>query len=424
MVTTAEGTPAVRAHDPPRPTTPPAAATGGRLHALDGLRFLAAAGVVLYHLAGRDLDVWRTGGADLFPTLGQGLVYMRVAPELFFVVSGFAILWTAWGRSVPQVVASRLARVYPAYWAALALTTLLFVAVWPQGRDLGAGQVATNATLLQEPLGVAHVDSVYWTLWTELRFYAIVTIFVAVGITRRRVLALAALWPVVAVVVGRLGPGFWPEALLSRHAPYFAGGMLLFLVFRSGHAWLPWLLVATNAGLALWTSLPLQLRAVRAHTGFEADPALMGAAIVTCFAVVALTALSPVRRLRWGFLAGLGALTYPLYLVHQMWGRWVIDRLRDDHPPGVVVAVAVVLAVALAVLVHQVVEQRWNAPLRRRIERALRAWGGRRGRAAGQPAEMPPTGPGGSVPSTIACQNAGVASGSSSTVEPTSPPGR
>ena len=142
-----------------------------RLYSIDGLRFLAAIGVVLYHFMVRWSAVWGEHPGDRFPSSGQALLYFALAPELFFVVSGFVILWTAWGRSVPQVVASRLARVYPAYWAALAMTSVLLLVIWPEGKRISLGEVAVNVTLLQEAFGVRNVDGVYWTLWTELRFY-------------------------------------------------------------------------------------------------------------------------------------------------------------------------------------------------------------------------------------------------------------
>ncbi|HMO10961.1 MAG TPA: acyltransferase family protein [Actinotalea sp.] len=197
MVTTAAGSAGragerrVQAAGPNR--TAPAASTPGRLRPLDGLRFLAAAGVVLYHFTAR-APQWGEPAGERFPVVGEVSVYFSLAPQLFFVISGFVILWSAWGRSVPQVVASRVARLYPAYWAALALTAVLLLVVWP-GWRITPGQVAVNATLLQSAVGVSHVDGVYWTLWAELRYYLLVVALVAVGLTRRRVLAFAALWP-------------------------------------------------------------------------------------------------------------------------------------------------------------------------------------------------------------------------------------
>lgn len=368
MVTTVLQAPAVAAARRPAPAD---GVPGGRLHAIDGLRFLAALGVVLYHFTGRRTQVWGADPGDVFPVVGQVTMYFTLAPELFFVVSGFVILWTAWGRTVPQVVASRLARVYPAYWAALALTATLLLVIWPEGKRITLGEVAVNATLLQEAFGVRNVDGAYWTLWTELRFYLLMTVFVAIGITRRRVLAFAVLWPVAATLVDLSTSGFWPTLLISRYAPYFAGGMLLFLIYRDGHARLPWALLGGNVALALATTVSPQLATLREYTAFEPDARLVALVVVACFAAVAVAALSPLRRLAWGWLATLGAITYPLYLLHQFWGWWVIDSLHDVLPPALTVLAALAVGLALAVAVHRLVEEPTNRPVRRAIESGL-----------------------------------------------------
>lgn len=344
---------------------------GGRLHSVDGVRFLAALGVVVYHYTALWSTVWGEDPGDRFPTVGPAVMYLSVAPELFFVVSGFVVLWTAWGRSVPQIVASRLARLYPAYWAALAATSVLLLVIWPAGKRITLGEVAVNATLLQEALGVRNVDGVYWTLYAELRFYLLVAVFAAVGITRRRVVAVAALWPVAAVVVERLGWDGVAELLISRYAPFFAAGMLLFLVYRDGHTRPLWALIGVNTVLAVATNLPVKAHELRTATAFEPVTWLLAGALVACVAAVALVALTPVRRLSWRHLATLGAITYPLYLVHQFWGWWVIAHLSPYVPTPVALLAAVALALVLALAIHRLVEVRVNGRARRQLEASL-----------------------------------------------------
>lgn len=455
MVTTMGG-PSTEEGAPERASTPNARppADHGRLHAIDGLRFLAALGVVVYHFTALWSTVWGGRPEERFPTLGGVTIYFSLAPELFFVVSGFVVLWTAWGRRPSQVLASRLARVYPAYWASLALTSLLLLVVWPQGKEISLAEVAVNVTLLQEAVGVRHVDGVYWTLWAELRFYLLITVLVLVGITRRRVLAFATLWPVAAVVVDLLGWDVAATVLVSRYAPFFAGGMALYLIHRaqrderpshgngdghddghSGSTRVAWLVVGGNAVLAVATNLGVKAGEVSYATAFDPHPLVLGALLVGCFAAVAVTSLSRLRRLNLPMLTTLGALTYPLYLIHQFWGWWVIDRLHDVLPTWLTLAVAIAVALLLAVVVHRVVEQRANRPMRRWLERVLRPMdrlareSGRAEVQVGADAQAgtdvqagaPPTGPGGSEPSRMSTQNWGVVSGSRRTVEPTSP---
>ena len=347
------------------------AASCGRLRTLDGLRFLAAVGVMLYHYTASLSNVWDEPSGARFPVLGHIAMYFALAPQLFFVLSGFVVLWTAWGRSVPQVVASRAARLLPAYWAALALTSVLLLVIWPEGRHISGGQVVVNATLLQGLFGVSNVDGVYWTLWAELRFYVLVALLVAWGLTRRRVLVFAAVWPIVGVVADHSRWEHVSTALIGSNAVFFAGGMLLFLIWRDGHAWLPWILVCANVLLGVWAvGLPMVAR-LRYFTVFEPSPMLVAAVVVACFAAVAITTLTPLSRWDWSTLTTVGALTYPLYLVHMTWGWWVIDHLHTSAPTYLTLAAAIAVAVALALAVHHGVEQTVSRPMRRRLEDAL-----------------------------------------------------
>lgn len=348
-------------------------ATAPRLRSLDGLRFAAAAGVVLYHFTARWHAGWGEDPGERFPVLGQVTSYFALAPELFFVLSGFVILWTAWGRSVPSVVASRVARIYPAYWAALALTSLLLLVVWRDGKQISLTEVAVNVTLLQEAFGVRHVDGVYWTLWTELRFYLIVVVLVAVGMTRRRVVALAALWPPVAVLAATVGPGWLETLLVGHYAPLFAGGMLLYLIHRDGHSGLLWSLVGLNVVLAVVGVVPAQMESLTENTIFDISPVVLGVLVVGCFAAVAAAALTPLARLDWKVLTTAGALTYPLYLVHEYWGWWTIDVLAPHLPTWATLAAACAVALGLAWVVHHGVERRVHKPVRAAVERWLTA---------------------------------------------------
>jgi len=357
-------------HVPAQRGAPVRASAPERLHAIDGLRFLAAFGVVVYHYTALWSTVWGEDPADRFPTLGAGALYFSVGPELFFVVSGFVVLWTAWGRSIPQIVSSRVARVYPAYWMSLALTSVLLLVVWPEGKAVTPGEVAVNVTLLQEPLGVRHVDGVYWTLWAELRFYLLIALLAAVGITRRRVIAFATAWPLAAVAVDAAGWGLAEDLLISRYAPFFAGGMLLFLIHRDGHDRLLWALVGGNAALGVLTNLDVKLGELEAATTFVPHRGVLAVALLACFGLVAAAAVTPLRRIDVPWLAKAGGLTYPLYLVHLLWGWWFIDQVQHAMPTPVTLVAAIAFALVLSVGVHAV-EQRANPPARRLLQRLL-----------------------------------------------------
>jgi len=380
---------------PPTTTSPEGAARHprpARLGALDGLRFLAAAGVLAYHFTVRNSQAWGQPPAEVFPNLGEWVVYGALGPELFFVISGFVILMTAWGRTVATVAASRIARLFPAYWAGVLLTGALLLWLWPAGKNVTPGQVAVNLTLLQSLFEIGHVDGVYWTLWAELRFYALILVLVAIGVTRRRVLASATLWPAAALVADAAGPGWLRTLLVAQYAPLFAAGMVLFVIRRDGHSRGAWLLVTANTAAAVWLVVPDQLARQARNTDVAPSGLVFGVLVAAGVALVAVVTLTRVARVDWRWLTAVGALTYPLYLVHEHWGWWAISRLSGSLPPYVTLALAAAFALALAAAIHYGVERRVGPRLRSAVQTRFERVGERvRGRVsvASQPVSRP-----------------------------------
>lgn len=342
-----------------------------RLGALDALRFFAAMAVVIYHFTVRNSQAWGRPPAEVFPNAGEWLMYGSLGPELFLVISGFVILMTAWDRSVANVAASRVARLFPAYWSGVLLTGALLLWIWPGGKNVTPGEVLVNLTMLQSLFGVGNVDGVYWTLWAELRFYVLIVAFVAIGITRRRVLAFATLWPALALVVDVAGPGWLRTLLVAEYAPLFAAGMVLFLIKREGHSARAWWLVAANVAAAVWLVVPDQLVKQARNTDHAPSAVILGVLVVGCIALVAVVTLTRVSRVDWRWLTTLGALTYPLYLVHEHWGWWLISNLTDKLTPYLVLALAIAFSLALAAAIHYGVERRVGPRLRAGVQSGL-----------------------------------------------------
>ncbi len=373
------------------------------MHLLDLLRFGAAAAVVLYHFTATPTAT-RYWGADvtaLFAGLNEVTRYGWLAVEAFFVVSGFAILWSTQGRSLAQYVGSRVGRLYPAFWACIAVTALL-QAFWTGGRELGLGDTLLNLTMAPDVFGAELSQVVYWTLLVELTFYVLVGVLLAFGpLTRAKVLGLALGWPAAGILAHALGYPVLAEHLVVRHSVYLGIGMLLFLLWqdvtaRSAPD------AAAAAGAPATTAAPgrpgrrgtavvgaslaalLALAVVRVTTSaqqaseLQGVPVSPGVAVTVLLTVVATVwvATRPwaaVRDPRLGALCVLaGALTYPLYLVHTQFG-WAVTEWLSRAGVGrwATLAAAVGVSVLLAVLIHHAVERPFSTRLRRAVTRAL-----------------------------------------------------
>jgi peptidoglycan/LPS O-acetylase OafA/YrhL len=344
-----------------------------RLAVLDLLRFLAALAVVAYHYTAFHHGAFGVPPGTVFPTVGKVTGLGALGVELFFVISGFVILMSVWGRSAQEFVASRIARLFPAYWVAVVLMGAMMVFAQPGILRVLYGPVTLsdvlgNLTMVQTALGVKNIDGVYWTLFAELRFYVSVGLLALIGLNRNRVIAFAVFWPILGELANSSSSPLAASLLGGRFAAFFAAGMLLYVIYREGHSALLWLLVGLQWALAMRHASTDLVSAINGNTGRHFPPVVVMTAVTLAFVAVALATLSPLSRISWRALPFLGALTYPLYLLHENWGWVLISVLHDriGQWPAVLVAAGIVLAASTAV--HVCVEKPL-APLLRRVVR-------------------------------------------------------
>jgi peptidoglycan/LPS O-acetylase OafA/YrhL len=333
-----------------------------RLEVLDGLRFLAALLVVAYHFTGM-YHVWHRQPETVFPS--QPAAYGWFGVYLFFLISGFVICMSSWGRGVEAFLVSRAVRLYPAYWLSVVVITL-FLTAWPYIENpVGWGNAMVNLTMFHAPLRVPPVSEVYWTLWAELRFYLLFTLAVWGGLTYRRVVAFCLLWlGAVAVAKATLAGGIVHMVLMTNFAPFFTAGIAFYLMYRFRPTLLLWGIVSASYLLALpWLLYRGGLEAGRAGPPPEKWPVVLLLAV--CFLLMAAVALGWLRWVRGRWLVVVGAMTYPLYLLHLDIGGTIIYLLQRHVPAPLLVVLVAGAMILLSWLVHRYVE-RPVAPLLRR----------------------------------------------------------
>ncbi|MDX3456796.1 acyltransferase [Streptomyces sp. ME02-8801-2C] len=366
--------PAARADaEPAGPAVPPAptpARAGSRLRALDGLRLLAALMVAFYHYAGRGGTIsesWNQSPGLMFPTLSQAAVYGCLGVQFFFVISGFVICMSSWGRTVGDFFRSRIARLYPAYWVAIVIITvaayLLPVVVHPLRTD----EVLVNFTMLQQPMGVKRVLGVCWTLWVEVRFYALFALLVVwKGVNYRSVVIFCLLWTLASGIAGVTNDPLVDQIVMPEYSPYFVGGLALFLIHKFGSDLLTWGIVGASfllgqryATVELW------------HPGatgdFHRNPHVIQFLVLLAFVAVAVVALGWLSWMNWRWLTVAGALTYPFYLIHEHLGWFFVRVLHRGLglDPYLTLAATITSMLVLAYAIHRLVEKPFGPRLKR-----------------------------------------------------------
>lgn len=331
-----------------------------RFKLLDGLRFIAALAVVAYHFLGYEHLKWGGTNVEFFPILSPVAAYGALGVQLFFVISGFVILMSSWGRTIPQFISSRIARLFPAYWFAVIATTILFVFITTGNiKKVSLNQFLANLTMFQTAVGAQNIDGVYWTLWIELLFYILIGLLMSRKPSRGRLMAFIFLWPVIGAIAARGKFDFLSLFLSPQYAPLFAGGMALYLIYAYGHSIINWLLVIFNMILAFQQTVPgFFTKSMIVHSRQELSPTICVIIIVAIFGLVALFTVSPVRG--WGpnWLTYAGALTYPLYLIHEHWGWWIITWASPVYGQWLALGMAFCFAILSAMLIEKFIERR------------------------------------------------------------------
>jgi peptidoglycan/LPS O-acetylase OafA/YrhL len=333
----------------------PRARSGGRLYVIDGIRLLAALMVAVHHYAGTwradrpGNPIWGRPVSEIMPTVFRFATYGWIGVEIFFVISGFVICMSCWGRTPRQFFVSRVIRLYPAYWFAVVFTTAVLIAVPGVWERLRLREVLLNLTMLQSGSAVPNVDGVYWTLWSELRFYLLFLVVVAMGLTYRRVVLFARL-PLLELIANP--DGAW----------YFIAGLALYLMHRFGQDLLLWGILAM-AWLMGQLELGNRIAEIEHVSGWRGSVLIFTAFLLFMVAV----ALGYTDRIRWKWLVTAGAMTYPLYLVHYAAGTTLINRLHDTMDARLLVAAVIAGFLVLSYLVHRLVER----PVSRLLKKGL-----------------------------------------------------
>lgn len=333
-----------------------------RIKTIDGLRGVCILLVLLFHYT------------YVYPVrLGQveapwyQVPWGGVGVSIFFVVSGMVIMKSLESSTPWSFAVSRFARLYPAYFVSLTITTasLHFWGDWY--RDVSIAQFWANATMMQYYLGFRNIDGVYWSLRVEIAFY-VVSALMFFGLKGKRfwhtlaAFALIAFWGNFLILRMELPAAVQiiPKLFLFEFIHYFIIGIVCFkLLFDRRHE--------SNS---VWLrNILLILAAISFADLLINKPLYKTCAVSLAVSVLSIATWRPrnlvIRLMNSGPLQYLGNKSYSLYLLHQVIGYLLLQILQRsgvDLPLAILCTVCVVFL--LTEIVHRSIEVRLSNRLR------------------------------------------------------------
>lgn len=328
---------------------------------LDLVRFFSAIAVMLYHFTYWVSNPYGstpariTGGVFDFTEIAFSFGWVGV--EIFFVLSGFVIAYSASGVTAFGFLRSRILRLVPAAWICASITCFVVVVIG----DGAAGDIVKRyiRSIIFFPLG-PWIDGTYWTLGIEIAFYGAIFILLCV---RRfawmeyfcAAISIVSLILLVAAlrssVVAEWLSSRPANLLLLRHGGEFALGAMLWLLLFEGRTLFRFCIVAVGLVSGIFEIS----RSVSDHS-FTSDVNVVLPISVWIMSIAAIifsvvyndivnSKLTPFASV---MIRRMGVATYPLYLLHQLVGSALMLALFDVGVPQLVCLATSMIAMVFA----------------------------------------------------------------------------
>ena len=277
-----------------------------RNHLIDLLRFLAASGVILFHL--NEPYPYINNFYRNFCKLG----FLGV--PIFFVISGYCIkIAENHARSPGKFITRRLFRIFPPYWFSVVLVVVIAVSIklitgtnsTPLPKDISG--ISASIFLYTTPLSdFKTINWVYWTLPYEIAFYLIICLIMFFS------KKLKALLLFTFTGIALLIP-FQNNNILffCNELPTFMLGYSLYLIINK----------TENLYLSVILFTICLFGIYNKHSGFE-YPII---SICVCISIF----INHIVPLKNNFFSGLGDYSYSMYLIHVPIGIYLLGFIKE-----------------------------------------------------------------------------------------------
>jgi peptidoglycan/LPS O-acetylase OafA/YrhL len=322
--------------------------TESRITEIDLLRFFAALAVVFFHYTFRGYAADNMSELS-FPSFAPIAKYGYLGVQLFFLISGFVILRSAASGSLRTFIISRIVRLYPAFWICCTLTFVITLVIGGGHFHVTSLQYVSNMTLLSGFFKNNFIDGVYWTLVVEMRFYFLI----ALVLFFRKINAIEPImvaWLSITVLWEFLHIHALHGFLVVDYSAWFVSGAIFYLVRSNGVSIARLSTLTVAYGVALFQSIR-SIELFRAQYHASLSPLIIFSIVTFFFVVMFLISIGYTNffsNRRW---AAVGALTYPLYLIHENIGFMLFNRFGSsiNHYLLLVTVIAAMLLIAYGV---------------------------------------------------------------------------
>ena len=321
-----------------------------RLDFIDLLRVIALGSVVAFHYLYSAIARGRTPNVSESPIMGWAQ-YGYLGVELFFMISGFVMLSSTKNISAGTFLKKRFLRLYPMYWIALLLIFLVSqFGIW-QRPGLVAEDLYYSLTMAPTAFSHEWLDPAHWFLARQLQFY----LFMLLVLTLRLGKYLPSIfpwWAIIGLVWNTFGFEQFDIWYLNGFFALIAGGAIISSIRESGFSQM------RTAGLIASYAWALSSRVdlvpwLDKNRGPGHSALVIGSVITAMYLLMLLTLTRGITRLHLRGIGTAGAITYPLFLIHDRLGGLAIARFASPGNQYFIYLIVILVLIFLAYAILQ-----------------------------------------------------------------------
>lgn len=323
-----------------------------RINIIDLGRFIAAFIVLLFHYFYSGINNGKVTTIGFTEPISSFARYGHIGVPFFFMISGYVIYYSAINKTAFEFITSRAKRLYPAYWVAIVFTTIIsFSLKGGPEFHLTWKQILINLTMLQHIFNVKDVDGVYWTLFVELKFYMVV-FFILFVLNEKFLLLFFKIWPFLILIFAFTG---YLKFICDYQFCYFSYGILIALYDRERK---------TQVLVPLIVSVGLCFYTINLHSFSGFDTMIYSGLMLLCTVFFYSLTFDKVKKIKIPYSYILGALTYPVYLVHAHFGYLSLINFANESNKLYVYPIIMLIVFSVAYSIHYFMEKKnkdtWN----------------------------------------------------------------
>ena len=346
-----------------------------RVNEIDLVRFFAALSVVFFHYTfrGYAADDMSIMPYELLAPISK---YGYLGVPLFFMISGFVILMTASSGSLKKFTISRIVRLYPAFLVCCTVTFVATLLIGGAYYSASLSQYLINMTMFSGFVGVPSIvpsiDGVYWSLFVEIKFYALIALILLFR-QIHRVQSFLILWLGITVTLEALSDSTLNSLFAVSYSAYFIAGAMFYLIYVEGFTTTRVIAIVGAWVVAIYQSwygsrsvlsLPFQEQHYSTDFNYYVVAGIISAFFVLMF-LISIRHTGFIGNRTW---VAIGGLTYPLYLIHQNIGFMVFNLAYPAVNRHILLLVTIFIMIVFAYLVNQKVERRYSKSLQHVLE--------------------------------------------------------